>query len=259
MAGKQEIHEQKKLLHYHGRRRRKPLLADEPDKSPKTISNTFNPMFSPRQKHLCDAPEMEIPDAGRVYVYDLTLTGLCICVTAVGTKTWYLYRKVNGRPVRLKIGRYPEIAPELARQLATEAAGRMAGGQDVQAERVSKRKAETTWEQVFLRFLEEHAKLHKKSWSTDESNDRLYLADWKHRTLTSISRADVAAKHREIGEKTPIAANRVLSLISKVFAFSELNGIWGGSNPAKGIRRFHETQRDRFIQPDEMPRRQSLT
>lgn len=51
----------------------------------------------------------------------------------------------------------------------------------------------------------------------------------------------------------PIAANRVLALISSVYGWAMSAGVWE-HNPALGIRRNKEKSRDRFIQGDELPR-----
>lgn len=187
------------------------------------------------------------------YVYDSSVTGLCICINPTGRKVWYLYRKVNSRPVRLKLGRYPELGPEQARQLATEAAGRMAAGEDIQQQRRDKRFLDVSWSDVFSRYLEEHAKPHKKTWREDQANAKRYLSDWDDRPLSSFQRQLIAGKHLEIGDSAPTAANRVLSLVSKVFSFASHAGIWNQPNPCQGIQKFRERSRDRFVGPDEMP------
>lgn len=194
------------------------------------------------------------PLSGRIFVYDSTITGLCICLTNTGTKTWYLYRKMNGKPVRLKLGRFPEVTVEAAKNLATEAAGRMAGGEDIQAARVAKRKKEITWGDLFAKYLEEYAKMRKKTWREDEANNTRNLKDWAERPLSSFSRPIIAEKHRQIGATgATTTANRILSLVSKVFSFADEAGLWDKRNPCKGIKKFKEVERDRFVQPNEMP------
>lgn len=198
--------------------------------------------------------KMVPPPSGRLFVYDSSITGLCVCVMSTGTKTWYLYKKINGKPVRLKLGRWPEVTVEAAKTLAMEAAGRMAGGEDIQAARVAKRQKEMTWGELFDKYLDEHAKIHKKTWREDEANNRRSLADWTERPLSSFSRPIVAEKHRQIAaDGATTAANRVLSLVSKVFSFADEAGLWEHKNPCKGIKKFKEVERDRFVQPNEMP------
>ena len=46
------------------------------------------------------------PETGRKYIYDAKTAGLAVCVTANGSKTWYVYRWAAGRPVRIRLGKY---------------------------------------------------------------------------------------------------------------------------------------------------------
>jgi integrase len=198
--------------------------------------------------------KLETPSSGRIFVYDSSITGLCICLTSANTRTWYLYKKVNGKPVRLKLGRFPEVSPEAAKTLAMEAAGRMAGGEDIQAARAAKRQKEMTWGELFEKYMAEHAKIHKKTWREDEGNNTRNLKDWAERPLSSFSRPVIADKHRQIGATgATTTANRILSLVSKVFSFADEAGLWDKKNPCKGIKKFKENERDRFVQPGEMP------
>ena len=56
-------------------------------------------------------------------------------------------------------------------------------------------------------------------------------------------------------KSSPIGANRVLSLLSKMFALAET---WGmrphGSNPCRGIDRYRERARDRLVSAEELAR-----
>ena len=59
---------------------------------------------------------IEPPASGRTYTYDTKQPGLAVCTTAAGTKTFYLYRKVNGKPERIRLGVWPELTVEQARE-----------------------------------------------------------------------------------------------------------------------------------------------
>jgi hypothetical protein len=41
--------------------------------------------------------------------HDAKEKGLILIVTSGGAKTFYLYQKINNRPVRIKIGRFPDL------------------------------------------------------------------------------------------------------------------------------------------------------
>ncbi len=50
---------------------------------------------------------LEPPATGRLFVYDAKTPGLVLAVTSTGKKTFKLYRRVNGVPKRILLGRWP--------------------------------------------------------------------------------------------------------------------------------------------------------
>lgn len=193
------------------------------------------------------------PEKGRVYYHDERVPGLTLCITPADTRTFYLYRWTNGRPVRIPLGRFPEVTVEQARTQVKVFVGAMADGHDPQAERRKKRQ-EPVLADLFTHWLEVHAKAHKKSWAEDERQYNAYLADWGNRRLSAIARSDVQALHARLGRKNGIyTANRVLALLRAMFNEAGRQG-WLKENPALGVQRFKEKSRDRFLMPDELPR-----
>ena len=80
------------------------------------------------------------------------------------------------------------------------------------------------------------------------------LEKWKNRKLSSIQRKDVAGLHLAIGEKSGhYAANRIVSLLRKMFNLGHIWGLFNAENPATGIEFFQEKKRERFVLPEELP------
>ena len=79
--------------------------------------------------------KMVAPASGRRYVYDAAVRGLALCITHTGTKTWYLYRKVHGKPERIKIGIWPEWTVRQAQDEAERIRGKVASGENPAEER----------------------------------------------------------------------------------------------------------------------------
>src|SRR5262249_39109372 len=52
---------------------------------------------------------------------------------------------------------------------------------------------------------------------------------------------------------TPYQANRVLALLSKMLSLADIRG-WRSDNPVKGMKRFHEERRDRWLSDEELRR-----
>ncbi len=194
------------------------------------------------------------PEPSGFYVInDSKQVGLCVRVMPSGSKFFVAYRKVDGRPQRMTIGRFPEVTVDVARKQVLKLAGEIAIGKNPFAERTSSKK-ELTLGELHRRFVDEHSKPHKRTWKDDEGLFARYLTGWKNRKLASITRAEIQKRHQQIGQTAPIGANRMLALVSKMFSFAESVGVWNGTNPAKGIQKFREKSRDRFLQPDEMPK-----
>lgn len=193
------------------------------------------------------------PGRDRIYYRDNATLGLVVCVTAK-SKTFYVYRRVAGRPARIRLGLWPhELSVEDARRAAQRVNGQIADGVDPRAAR-RESMAEITFGQLFERHLE-HAKAHNKTWAENQRQFDAYLSHWRGRRLSEISRADVQAWHATMGEKHgKYIANRTLALVGHMFAKTAANIGWDGSNPAKGVDRFREKSRDRFLQADELPR-----
>lgn len=196
---------------------------------------------------------LPLPESGREDWRDQQTPGLYLRVTATGTKTFCWLRRVNGRLERMTLGRWPEMSIEDARRHATRMNMAAMEG-DNPAEQRRAAQAEMIFSELFAVYLERWAKVRKKTWREDESKFNLHLKPLHQKRLSTITRADVARIHTDIGTKQPAFANRVLALVSKVFNSATEFGLWSGSNPAKGIRHFREESRDRFLSGDELQR-----
>jgi integrase len=197
--------------------------------------------------------KLDAPLSGRKYIYDTKTPGLALCITDTSSRSWYVYRRVNGRPERISLGRWPQLDVDKARRLASEINGEIARGVN-RAELRRIARAEMTFGQLFDRYMVEHAKMHKKprSWREDQGNFDRHLSHWRDRRHSTIESSDVASLHLAIGKNSgQYAANRVLSLISKMSGFAAQIG-YAMVNPAKGVKRFPEQARERFLQTDEM-------
>lgn len=202
-------------------------------------------------KRLLD--KLPLPTNGqRAYFYDAQTRGLTLAVSPAGKKVFVLYRKVQRRPERITIGPYPDLTIEQARGEAARLNGEIARGENPASKRRLIRD-EATFGDLFTTYLEHHAKLHKKTWSDDDWMFKKYLTGWKFKKLSDIRRADVLTLHARIGTNSgKHMANRVVELISSMFA-KGIEWGWSGENPATKIKAFKEKQRERFLQPDELP------
>jgi integrase len=71
--------------------------------------------------------------------------------------------------------------------------------------------------------------------------------------VAMVGFADIDKLHRDLSE-TPYHANRVIALLSKLFAMAIKWGMRVGDNPCKGVERNQEDKRERYLSPDEIVR-----
>lgn len=196
---------------------------------------------------------LPIPAKGWGYHYDTKTRGLAIGVSPTGARSFVVYRKVQGKPERITLGRYPDLTIEQARGKAAAINAAIAHGENPADRRRVARK-EMTFGELFAEYIERHARPNKRSWERDVDQYQRYLSALERKKLSAITRADVAAIHSRLGKEHSTAANRVLALVSSVFGRATEWGLWDKPNPARGIKRFRERSRDRFLQADELPR-----
>ena len=192
-------------------------------------------------------------DGKRAYYHDTKESGLIIDVRSTGTKTFYLYKKINGRPERIYLGQYPDMSVENARKAAATKKGQIADGKNPQDAK-RKIRAEMTLGELFVMYMERHSKLHKKSWQFDEREFNKYLSHWFKRKLSDITRNEVQKLHTQIGKDNGLyQANRILERVRGIYN-KAIEWGWEGQNPAARIKKFREKSRDRFLSADELPR-----
>jgi integrase len=199
------------------------------------------------------------PDKGAKEVWDEHCRGLCLLVRATGKATWtFRYRpRGGGARRRVRLGEYPSVGLAEARRRADKQRGKVADGADPQGEIRAKRKAPTL-SALIDRYLEEAVVPHKKAATL--SLYKTYLRNMIEPALGSrraatITRNEVAELHRKLGSRTPVSANRALVSLSGVFTYASKAGLLPeGFNPARGVDKFKEEGRERYLSTDELAR-----
>ena len=207
--------------------------------------------FSFTQKRLDELPT---PATGRATYRDAKVPGLCIRVTATGSKSAYLSRKVNGRHLKYRLGTWPDDfgTVKVLRDAATD---KLAEGLENVASQRRQKRHEPTVADLWGCWAK-HMEAHKAPRSQAEDR-RLYekhLERWAARPLSAVKRHHVAALHARMGRQNGrYAANRLLSLASSMFNQGRREGLCE-ANPCTGIRKFKEEKRDRWLEGDELRR-----
>ena len=198
--------------------------------------------------------KLPTPPKGERYSYaDKKINGLIIRVTHNGHKSFQIYKKWQGRPIRVTLGKYPDLSIENARKEAYKVMGQFTVGKNPNTEK-QKIRQDLTLKQAFEEYLDKHAKKHKKTWDYDDKQFKRYLTNLQNKRLSTITRQEVERLHKKIGEENGIySANRLLSLLKTMFNKAIQWG-WEGSNPAQGVKKYKEKSRDRFLQSAELPK-----
>jgi integrase len=214
------------------------------------------------------------PTVVDVIVWDTELKGFGLKVTPLGKRSYFVYyRTRSGQQRRPTIGRHGTLASDQARQIARKWLAEVAMGGDISGDRRAGRKAATVSD-LAARYLAEYAEPHKKPRSvlTDRANIENHvlplIGSMKIKDLrrTDIERLALAIRDGKTARELPARprgrriirggegiANRVVALVSKMLACAH-NWDLIESNPARGIRKFREIRKDRFLDTGEIGR-----
>jgi len=202
------------------------------------------------------------------------MAGLELRVTDAGTKSFSVYRWVNGKSQRIVLGRYnpdavqspefekdplsvlannPGLSIEQARQLAAAVMMQLTMGTNPLAARRAKHGI--TLGDLFKEYLHGYAIDHCKTWKVIEECFYRYLDLWKTRPVDSIKRSEVQMLVNKLGKENGRAtANRTVELLRAIINKGKQWSLVEGDNPATGITKFKLKHRERFVYAEELPR-----
>jgi integrase len=192
------------------------------------------------------------PSIDRRYeVRDLLLPGFGVRVSVNGKKSWFAVARVNGRQVRHTIGNYPTVTLGEAREAARLIL------KDIQLGTYAPAKAETevarpTLDQMIEMFIAIYAKPKNRGWKAVQATFRKFES-LGGKCIADITRADIVQVLDGVAANgTPIAANRAMSAIKKLFAWSLDRGAIV-VHPLVGLRKPGvERSRDRVLTDQEL-------
>lgn len=194
------------------------------------------------------------PKAESYFEWDSIVVGFGVRVMPSGTKTFQVQYRKGRRTRRSSLGRFGVVAVEQARDHAREMLGQVAGGYDP-VEEIALTRLAPTVSDLCDRFLQVHVAIHvKPSTARDYRStiNRVIRPTMGTFKVADVMRKDVADLHYR-RRATPIQANRMISVLSKMFNMAEM---WGlrpdGSNPCRHVPKYKENRRERFLTKAEM-------
>jgi integrase len=169
------------------------------------------------------------------------------------------YRAGKGRRAptrRLTLERVGKITPDSAREIAKKHLGTVAHGGDPAADRALVRRASTLRE-LAETFLTEHVEAKRKPATAALYRallENTVLPELGNRRAEQVSTDDVAKLHSKMRD-TPYQANRVLAVLGSLYSFAGKHKLLSHAfNPVRGIERFPEQGRERFLTAEELGR-----
>jgi integrase len=195
------------------------------------------------------------PASGNRITYDNIVHGFGVRVTAAGSIAFVLtYRRKDGLQRRCTIGSFPDWSVTAAREEAKRLKREIDGGGDPVGHVRADREAPTVVS-LCARFQAEHSPRLRPS------TRRMYDALIANRIIPALGGMKVAAVeyehvdrlHCRISQDTPYLANRILGLLSKMFALA-VRWRLRPDNPVRGVERNQEHKRERFLSAEELER-----
>jgi integrase len=206
------------------------------------------------------------PEAGQLELWDDLVPGFGLRIAAGGSRTFFVMKRLNGKLVRRTVGKAPppsatttgpgELRLADARAKARQMLSDLARGIDpVEREQPGERQLNTFSEVAAAYFADPArrggAKLASKA--ELERKVRIDLAAWCDRPIAEITKAEIKALLSAKRETSPVAANRLLSLLKRIFGWAAIEDIIP-ANPAAYIEGTEEQERDRVLTLDELRR-----
>lgn len=163
-----------------------------------------------------------LPAAGkRTYVYDTKVSGLGASVTSKGIITFFVYRKINGVPTRVAIGRFPDLTIELARNKALDTIRKIAQGINPIAEKRELQAKGVTLAEVLEAYIKARKSLKPSTIKDYKRSMFEMFSDWQDKPLREITKDMIAKRHTSFGERSKARANLGMRVIRALFNFAK--------------------------------------
>lgn len=214
--------------------------------------------------------------AKRRIVYDAQERDLGLKFEPTGSRGFFWFHAVDGKPRWMTIGSHPAISLNDARVEAKKLTAKNEDwkklnwtGADPFAP-PAKPDAAPTLRELIEMYCEQH--LPKKAQDPAKRakkvrvQTKLWFGDWLDRPLDAIAPKEVYARHSKLGEKRPgstrggghVSANRAMQLLGTLYEWARDHSLYRGENTVKlGIKKedwFAESPRTRFLKPAELNR-----
>lgn len=198
--------------------------------------------------------------------WDSAMPGFGIRTRAGGSKTYVVQYKIGAQNRRMTLGAVSKLTRDQARKVAKQILGKVATGQDPQAEKAAARSAPRpgTFKETAEAFLNFQGSVDPKKGTTRLRPSSLYSTQlylMKHCkrlhlhqfNAEAVKRRDIASVLSDIAKKSgAVSADRARAALSRMFVWAMKEGLIE-SNPTIATNVYAgKTERDRVLTSDEI-------
>jgi integrase len=169
---------------------------------------------------------LRVPEKGQVEYFDMHLPGFGLRVSYSGAKAWVVMTRINGKLVRVTLGRYPALSLADAREKARKVVEHARAGTNPRQIEADRRRQQeqsrrSTFDYAASLFMERHVRPRLRPKTTREYRRLLQGSDtgpWRALPISAITKVDIIDVLQRIDDRgSPAASNRSLAYLSKFF------------------------------------------
>lgn len=198
--------------------------------------------------------KLPIPVSGREEYFDTKQQKLRLRITSTGAISFAVVKRVNDRPKRVTIGKWPEVQIAKAREEAIKILDDIRKGTDPTAEKRKKKLSSTNLEDALELYLSQR---DLKPYTLQNYRYKLKLGfdDWLNLPVSKISEDMVLKRHEQLTKRGKTTANTTMRVLRLTLNYAVALGMID-QNPVSILsktRRWHKNKRkDRLIPNDKL-------
>lgn len=211
--------------------------------------------------------EIPPPTKNRDYYMDADITGLGVCVTTKGTKSWFLQKTVNGQTKRITLGNALSMVRTTAKEKARDLRADIDKGADPitdkRARATKRRNDALTLHGLLKEYSEARSHVLKQSTISDyERSLKQFCPDWLDTPINLVTSVKIADQYKARAKTAPYVADRGRRVLNAIFQYhmgrykDESGEPLLKRNPVQAIREQRLTikpqRKDRIIDPEDL-------
>jgi len=195
-------------------------------------------------------------NASQIVYTDTELQGFGL-VVGTHSKTYFAQRYVNGKTIRVTIGKHGVFTPEQARNEAMELLVRMARGENPNETKRAKALTAMTLQQAIKAYKDSKKNLSQAILNQLKYAETTWFADWISLPLNEIKKDMIFKRHVKLGKDHGEAtSNQAMRTLRAVYNFTLLTNESLPANPVLALSQnkswFTEKRRDSVITPSQL-------